>query len=595
MLVDEQRSITFPLRVTDGAASVIVRIDGDGNVIVVDTDGNAPARWSIVWGSGFESIPQPHDLTIAELTPARGSTSARLVPVIEPPEYRLMVDWDDKGDFAPNTDDIWHHIRRPVEAFRGRDLLAQRFAFSTAGRLTTVLDNADGRYSVNNPLSPLRGKVLPGRRVRLEMYYRRQTIPLWEGRLLDMRPAASVTNRTVRMIAVGSLERLQQVEARLPVVADERSVQLVERHLLAAGLNASEFEVDTSTATSERIVNYYPSQPHTIPAIHDLALWEGGLLRERADGVLRFDGANFRRNLPRSHEFTDRANDPGKVPLQFLETSGPTHGLVNQVELHIRETTADDATEVVWEGPDEYITIDVPASAASVGVVREFRAAPLLAGNQVAIHEWIEPEPGTDFKVAATTSGAHDSSIPVRTVFEPFATGAILTFRSFKQGPVYIRDIQLRGKYLEETILDDAVVDTDDASIETFGQRPYPSDIRFLRTRAAAEFQADTLTRSLANPTALYRATFDADLSDRALVIAQNLEVSDRTLVETTAVTGINETEEYFVEHIKHMIGAGGQHSVTMVMSSSVALVGGLEDAIVLGTGPVLGVGKLGR
>jgi hypothetical protein len=86
--------------------------------------------------------------------------------------YQLAVDWDDDGSFGTSGDDVtprwlWG---QGLSASRGRDRASQLVGRSTAGRFSCTLDNSDARFSSFETGSPLYGKVLPGRKLRLVAY-----------------------------------------------------------------------------------------------------------------------------------------------------------------------------------------------------------------------------------------------------------------------------------------------------------------------------------------------------------------------------------------------------------------------------------------
>lgn len=84
-------------------------------------------------------------------------------------QTRLLVDWEGNGLFAGANDDVTARLfaAPPVTCSRGRNLASQLTGKSIAGRLAAVLNNTSGDYSAFNTSSPIAGKMLPGRRVRL--------------------------------------------------------------------------------------------------------------------------------------------------------------------------------------------------------------------------------------------------------------------------------------------------------------------------------------------------------------------------------------------------------------------------------------------
>ena len=82
------------------------------------------------------------------------------------PDVKLVVDWNNDGDFDDTHDDITDDII-DISWQRGRDYASQLSGNSTAGKLTAKLLNTDGKYSPSNSSSVLTGNILPGRTVKL--------------------------------------------------------------------------------------------------------------------------------------------------------------------------------------------------------------------------------------------------------------------------------------------------------------------------------------------------------------------------------------------------------------------------------------------
>jgi hypothetical protein len=84
--------------------------------------------------------------------------------------WKVAVDWDRNGNFTTAGDDITALVKGgsagSLEVSYGRD---QNMALApvASGRGSLTLDNSDRRFSPRNPYSPLYGKVLPARPVKI--------------------------------------------------------------------------------------------------------------------------------------------------------------------------------------------------------------------------------------------------------------------------------------------------------------------------------------------------------------------------------------------------------------------------------------------
>ena len=84
----------------------------------------------------------------------------------EPADIRLLVDWNNDGDYDDTYDEITDDVL-DITWQRGRDYASQLSGNSIVGKLTARLKNNDGKYSPSNASSPLAGSMLPARSVRL--------------------------------------------------------------------------------------------------------------------------------------------------------------------------------------------------------------------------------------------------------------------------------------------------------------------------------------------------------------------------------------------------------------------------------------------
>lgn len=82
------------------------------------------------------------------------------------PRVRLKVDWNNDLDFADSDEDLSADLLSWT-CSRGREFASTLEATSTAGKLSAILNNFDGKYSPSNVSGPLFGSLLANRRVLL--------------------------------------------------------------------------------------------------------------------------------------------------------------------------------------------------------------------------------------------------------------------------------------------------------------------------------------------------------------------------------------------------------------------------------------------
>lgn len=99
---------------------------------------------------------------------------------------KLLVDWNNDGDFVDTGDDVTSRTLQ-VQCTRGRDTASSLTGRTIAGLLRATLNNESGDYSSEKAGSPLSGNVVPRRKVRLRtdsFYWRTRALgPIGHWRL----------------------------------------------------------------------------------------------------------------------------------------------------------------------------------------------------------------------------------------------------------------------------------------------------------------------------------------------------------------------------------------------------------------------------
>ena len=124
----------------------------------------------------------------------------------------MAVDWDDDGSFADAESDVTARTFR-VDYKRGRNYASQLVGDTISGVLKATLNNESGDYSSFNTSSPIYGKILPGRKVKLTGNDGSTTFTLWEGFLDRIEPVVSTKNaKRADMTCIGPLGYLNRFE-----------------------------------------------------------------------------------------------------------------------------------------------------------------------------------------------------------------------------------------------------------------------------------------------------------------------------------------------------------------------------------------------
>lgn len=141
-------------------------------------------------------------------------------------EWNLYIDWNGDYDFG---NDIWEDVKS-VSWGLGMGRAYQNLADESTCIIT--LKNHDGKYSPDNPDSPLAGLVRPFKRVKLEAVHDGVTYPMWRGWINTIStpwfPSGKQTSQTdVVLNCIGAKQILQESELNLELQENQRADQII--------------------------------------------------------------------------------------------------------------------------------------------------------------------------------------------------------------------------------------------------------------------------------------------------------------------------------------------------------------------------------
>ena len=146
---------------------------------------------------------------------------------------------------------------------------------------------------------------------------------------------------------------------------------------------------------------------------------------------------------------------------------------------------------------------------------------------------------------------------------------------------IFLTTLRSRGRVIQE-IQKTIVEIRDETSIISYGAKDYTSESQFLSTIDHAHEYGTHVLFLYSEPLLKVKSRFQVNEN---LYLAYSLQLSDRV-----ALTRKGETEDYFIESIEHIIEPGLRHDMEITLSPAP-----IGNAIILGTGPALGVGTLAR
>ncbi|MCZ7554501.1 MAG: hypothetical protein M5U05_18305 [Anaerolineales bacterium] len=139
--------------------------------------------------------------------------------------WTIAVDWDRDGNFSGQNDDVTVYVSS------ARWFLGERKPYQDTAddsMLTLVLDNSDRRFSPENPSSPLAGKLVPFRPVRVQSDDGNTTRTHWVGWIESIQPQVNVYGeRTVEITAAGPMQFFKAAETALELQENLRTDEII--------------------------------------------------------------------------------------------------------------------------------------------------------------------------------------------------------------------------------------------------------------------------------------------------------------------------------------------------------------------------------
>jgi hypothetical protein len=139
--------------------------------------------------------------------------------------WTIAIDWDRNGNYSGTYDDV---TSRVIEAQWMLGMTEPYQDVAENSTLTLLLDNSDKRYSPENTGSPITGKVVPFRPVRIQSNDGSTTRTHWLGWIDTIQPdVGKFGERRVRLSAVGPMQFFKAAETALALQENRRTDQII--------------------------------------------------------------------------------------------------------------------------------------------------------------------------------------------------------------------------------------------------------------------------------------------------------------------------------------------------------------------------------
>lgn len=458
-----------------------------------------------------------------------------------PASYTVLVDWDNDGAYTSAGEDVTLRVveAEPITIERGRDQ-ARALAPPMAGSAALSLDNRSRDYSPENAASPLAGKLLPGRRVRVRAVDGATNVDLFTGILEDLPQVPERALPRVTLPALGMLSRLAGKHVSTELFTNITTDVALGKILDAVGWPTAErsFQVGKTT-----LKYWWLDDRDAFDAAVELINTEGpgATLYEDGRGYAVFESRHYRIQTLRANTPQATFRDAGITPaFSKLAYNPGLRDVVNSVSVPVNMRVVQPLAEVWALGQDLVL-----GAGQSTYIVASDQG-----GNP--IRDAVTPAAGTDYTVTAgalaSVTLARTSGASVTLYITADAAG--VTLAGLRLRAVAIKKVA--GIRVSNTI--DTTQSRADYGTHTYEASTWPE----IDVNVAQDF-ANAIAGAYQQPRPVVRLLFqgaDAAMLTQALV----RDVSDRITV-IDSVTGLN--HDVHIESIKHTIGDGGrQHSV---------------------------------
>jgi len=139
--------------------------------------------------------------------------------------WTISIDWDRNGDYAGTYDDVTSRVLQ-ANWFLGMRKPYQEMAHNSM--CVIVLSNADRRFSPDYATSPLHGKILPQRPIRIQSNDGTDTRTHWLGWIEAVEPVVNkYGQRVTKILASGPLPYYKAAETKLALQEDKRTDEII--------------------------------------------------------------------------------------------------------------------------------------------------------------------------------------------------------------------------------------------------------------------------------------------------------------------------------------------------------------------------------
>lgn len=462
--------------------------------------------------------------------------------------FTVEVDWSADGTWSDET----ARVRR-VRARAG--FAGARSPVAAPGACALTLDNRDRRFSPGNAASPLAGKLLPGRAVRVRASEGGDTWTLFRGTIARIAPEAGAWPGAVTILCADGIARLAR--ARVSVAhadtmpVDEAVSALVSAVYTPPALSAA----DNGDCLAHYGRSWEPEQTTALDALRDICRAVYGRFWVARDGTATFWSRRQQQDPSVSAALTLGA---GAAPLDALDVALDAEGVINHAQVTVYPVETVGSLQVLW-------------TAQTVLRVAPGQTRTLYApfhdenGVRVGALDVLAPVATTDYAVNDRADGSgfnytNSSHFALSAAIE--ATRAAITLTNTAIGPLYVTRLQVRGKPIR--VYDPITLDVGDASSQAdFEERALALDLPMQPDPVFGQAYAEYLVGRFKTPALAATRLRVRDRAPIGGVSIFGVGLMDKVIV-SDAASGLS-AAAHWVYAVEYDLAAGG-FSVTLFL-----------------------------
>ena len=406
-----------------------------------------------------------------------------------------------------------------------------------------------------------------------------EVTPLWGGYLDVPRRYDRRSGRNeVELKALGIISKLTQTEAEASLENDYGTGAAFGKILDSAGI--TDRERGTIATGLRTMSKWWARRQEALKNAREIEDTELGFIHENRRGRVAFDAESYRVTQRTSVATLSDTPMTGAIPVIVpTKPDDPTQDITNIVHTKVRQFSVPANPSVLWTLQEKPLL----RSGDSRTFIAEYPTVDSL-NTHLAVDTWTTLVAYTDYVANASedNTGTNLTGSLGVTSSETAVSRTITVTNNHASSDLYVTKLQARGQALVSEQPYTVEVKAQD-SINKYGPREYAIPSQFISDSSDAEDYGLFILHLQKDPLRKLEAIIN--INDDLETGAQ-LDLSARITIHDSGTT-----EDMFIEAIEHRIQPGLRHDVKLLLSPSLPY----GQVIVLGVGPGLGTGVLGR